>query len=217
MHLFKNFHHFQKNYLDNSLLKDLVFIFPTETFYALGCIATEDKAVQKIYTLKNRPENAPLLVLVDSFTMLFKYTDNLQAEKKILQEIAKEIVTIILPTSKKLSLFLNYPQKNFKQQFIGFRITQNEIAKKLIQFFKCPLVGTSANLSGQKSATKITDINFQIRENVNFLIDRGKTKGGQASSLLDFSQFPQVKMLREGAFTLAKLEKIAKKYGFNLI
>ena len=217
MYLFKGFYHFQKIHPDTSLFKESVFIFPTETFYAIGCIATSDKAVQKIYTLKNRSKNSPLLVLVDSFSMLLAHTANLQVEKKILQAITKKAITVVLPANKKLSSFLNYPQKNSNQQFIGFRITQNKIAKKLIQLFKNPLVGTSANLSQQAPATKIIDIVPQMRENVSFLIDGGNTKGGLPSSLLDFSKFPQIKILREGFFALEKLEKIAKKYKLNLI
>ena len=88
------------------------FIYPTETFYALGCRADCNDAIEKIYRLKKREKNKPLLVLVDSWQMLNKYADikdiNSEAIERLLKIIGKGNCTIVLPTRNSLSSQLNF-------------------------------------------------------------------------------------------------------------
>ena len=92
------------------------FIYPTETFYALGCRADCNDAIEKIYRLKKREKNKPLLVLVDSWQMLNKYADikdiNSEAIERLLKIIGNGNCTIVLPTRNSLSQ-LNFKEKNF--------------------------------------------------------------------------------------------------------
>ena len=216
MQNFHSFESFQKSHFP-TLIQKKVFVFPTETFYALGCLANCNEAVKKIYTLKNRSKNLPLLVLVDSFSMLLQWV-KIQSEhqKKVLEQIEEGVATIILKT-EKLSKLLNIPQKDNLSQKVGFRITSHPTAKKLISFFKTPLVGTSANLSKEKSASQIKDIPMQLLEKIDFIIDVGKTAGPPASSLLDFCEFPTIKMLREGKYSKKELKKLCDNQKLNLL
>ena len=210
-----------KNFLEtqkSSLLQNKIFIFPTESVYAIGCCATSNFAVQKIYQIKKRATSLPLLVLVDSLKMLLEYANKLHPhQKQVLSAIGSGEATIILKAKNKLSHYLNIPQKNFHTQSIGFRITSHPLAQKLIQFLQVPIVGTSANVSGQATAYQILEIETNLLSKVDFVLDGGKTEGAACSSLLDFTTFPKISLLRQGKFSLQKLQELSLKYNLDWI
>lgn len=211
MEYFQSFSSFQKSYPNQKVSVGKIFIFPTETFYAIGCLGTCDSSVQKIYAIKNRKLNFPLLVLVDSYQMLTQWANVSNMQGNVIQNIGEGVATIILHT-EKLSSYLNFYQKNNTYQTIGFRITSHPVAKQLIDFFQQPIVGTSANISGNPSAYCYSGIPKELLSKVDFSINTGKTAGGNTSSLLNFHNFPKIQLLRKGKLSEKKLQNIAQKY-----
>ena len=191
------------------------FIYPTETFYALGCRADCNDAIEKIYRLKKREKNKPLLVLVDSWQMLNKYADikdiNSEAIERLLKIIGKGNCTVVLPTRNSLSSQLNFKEKN-----LGFRITSHPLAKELIAAIQMPLVATSANISGQPAVKNWRNLSFLIKDSVDFILDDQDTRGDKPSSLWDLSDYPNISILREGKFSTKSLKEIIYKYHFPL-
>ena len=153
------------------------FFFPKniylsqETFYALGCSAYCGKSIEKIYNLKQREKNKPLLVLVENWEMLKKYASITKLQFKSIENFLKLIgtgrCTVILKTKGLLS-----------KKLIGFRITSHPLAKKLLRFAQVPLVATSANLSGQPAVTNWRKLSTSFQEKVDFILDGGDTFGG---------------------------------------
>ncbi len=187
-----------------------IFIYPTETFYALGCSAYCGKSIEKIYNLKQREKTKPLLVLVENWEMLKKYASITKFQLKSIENFFKLIgtgrCTVILKTKGLLSKKLNPEGEK-----IGFRITSHPLAKKLLRFAQVPLVATSANLSGQPAVTNWRKLSTSFQEKVDFILDGGDTFGGKPSSLLDLSFYPKISILREGKCSIRSLEEIIQK------
>ncbi len=117
--------------------------YPTETFYALGCAADKNRAVNKINFLKRRDKNSPLLVLINSWKMLEQFASDITEEKRnLLNKYWPGPLTAILKTQNNLATDLNYQGST-----LGFRMTSSNIARDLINIVGVPLVGTSANFS----------------------------------------------------------------------
>jgi L-threonylcarbamoyladenylate synthase len=216
MKLFQSFENFKENYQSIPFIEEKTLIFPTETFYAIGAFATNDTAVKKIYDIKGRKENSPLLVLVSSLKMLANWAIATKEQMQVIQIIGEGVATVILPTNK-LSCCLNIPQKNYSLQSVGFRITSHPLARKLMEFLQTPLVATSANFSLEKAACQIKELPISLLDKIDIAIEDGKTKGPPASSVLDFTQFPEVKLLREGLFSMENLQKLSRQYHLKIV
>ena len=138
-----------------------VILYPTDTIWGIGCDATNKKAVERIYKIKERNESKALITLVGNSNQLLNYT-------KIKSKEAKNPspTTIIYPNVKGLAKNLLANDKS-----AAIRIVQNEFCKKLILKFKNAIVSTSANISGEKFPRRFSEINPKIIDNVDYVID----------------------------------------------
>lgn len=176
---------------------DGTIIYPTETFYALGCAADNPIAVNKVYKLKNRKRTMPLLVLVDDWEMLLAYTGNIhKAHVEMLRKHWPGPLTAILPQKGGLAKELN-----INSDFLGFRMTSSKIAKELIRLVGVPLVGTSANISSQKETNEIGTALKTFGDSVEIFVDGGKTPGIKPSTLVDMTK-ESYKVVREGMISI---------------
>ncbi len=176
---------------------DGTIVYPTETFYALGCAANNSVAVNKVYQLKNRSRTMPLLVLVDDWEMLYQYTGPIHpAHLEILRRHWPGPLTAILPHKGGLAKELN-----MNSEFLGFRMTSSEIAKELIRLVGMPLVGTSANISSQKETNEIETAQKTFGDSVEIFVDGGKTPGIKPSTLVDMTK-ETYKVVREGMISI---------------
>jgi L-threonylcarbamoyladenylate synthase len=158
-------------------------IYPTETFYALGCAADNSEAVGKIYSLKKRNRNQPLLVLIDSWEMFDRYTSEVgEAQLKLLKKHWPGPLTAILKQKGNLAAELNHGGSA-----LGFRMTSSPIARELIQIAGLPLVGTSANRSGKQEIADCDSVKKIFSDTVDIYIDGGKTPGILPSTLVDLT------------------------------
>ena len=164
---------------------DGTIIYPTETFYALGCVADNPVAVNRVYELKNRNRAMPLLVLVDDWKMLFEYTGHIRhTHMETLKKYWPGPLTAILPHKGLLAKELSTVRVNRCKEIIGV-----------------PLVGTSANVSSQKEASEIQTAQKTFGDSVEIYIDGGKTPGIKPSTLVDMTR-ESYKVVREGMISI---------------
>ncbi len=166
------------------LIDNSTIVYPTETFYALGCTANNSRAVQRIYEIKKRESGFPLLVLIDSWQMLDQYAANLDSSKmNLLEKYWPGPLTAILKTRKSnLASELNYQTST-----VGFRMTSSAVARELIRMAGVPLVGTSANISSESEASTCDSAKEYFSDQVDVYIDGGKTPGILPSTLIDLT------------------------------
>jgi L-threonylcarbamoyladenylate synthase len=141
-------------------------LYPTDTIWGIGCDATNETAVEKIFDIKNRPKEKSLIVLVDSIEMLKKYIT-------ITKETEALISSFELPTtviySNPIGLAKNVINND---NTIAIRIVNHDFCRQLIQQFGNPIVSTSANISGEKNPVSFEDISTAIKNKVDFIADK---------------------------------------------
>ncbi|MCP4754350.1 MAG: threonylcarbamoyl-AMP synthase [Proteobacteria bacterium] len=191
--------------LDSELIREILIdrpgtvVYPTETFYALGCIATSPLAVEKVYALKKRDRKSPLLVLIDDWNMLDRNAEKVGEERrKLLDRHWPGPLTAVLAGKTKLARELNYSGTS-----LGFRMTSSQIAKELIRIVGVPLVGTSANLSSKYEISNFKEVRDLFGDSVDLYIDGGETPGGRPSTVVDMTGSETFVVVRKGAVELS--------------
>ncbi|MFH1607812.1 MAG: L-threonylcarbamoyladenylate synthase [archaeon] len=154
------------------LLKS-IFIYPTDTIYGLGCNAENKQLVEKIREIKKR-DNNPFSIIVPSINYILK---NFETTEKEIKKFLPGPYTLILKKKDKNSL-----THLSDTDYIGIRIPSHPLTKFLQQTGK-PIVTTSVNISGQKHASKIKEIDSAILNKVDLIIDGG-TLHGKPSTLI---------------------------------
>lgn len=161
------------------LQKGETLLYPTDTIWGIGCDATNQEAVKKIYTLKQRDDSKALICLVSDLEMLEQLTGPLEKEIKTKAQ-SKKPTTVIYP--KVVGLASNLTAENGS---VGIRIVQDEFCKNLIQSFGKPIVSTSANISGNDSPKQYSDIEQPILDGVDCIVAlRTKEVRTSASTLI---------------------------------
>jgi len=142
-----------------------VILYPTDTIWGLGCDATNEKAVAKIYEIKKRDDQKSMLVLLDNENKIPLYIKEMPEIAWDLIELADKPLTIVFPRAKNLA-------KNLISEdgTIGIRISKDEFNKKLIERFRKPIVSTSANISGQASPQNFDYISDEIINSVDYIV-----------------------------------------------
>ncbi len=152
-------------------------IYPTDTIWGLGCDATDNDAVEKIFTIKNRSESKSLIILVDSWKMLEQYIDH----------IPHKVSCIIKGSNKPTSVVYNNPKGLAKKVIskdntVAIRIVQDEFCKKLIQKFQKPIVSTSANFSNKRAPKTFNDIEKQFLDKADYIVNLHRDRQQRVSS-----------------------------------
>jgi len=142
-----------------------IILYPTDTIWGLGCDATNEKAVAKIYEIKKRDDQKSMLVLLDNENKIPLYIKEMPEIAWDLIELADKPLTIVFPGAKNLA-------KNLISEdgSIGIRVSKDEFNKKLIERFRKPIVSTSANISGQVSPQNFDDISDEIINSVDYIV-----------------------------------------------
>lgn len=147
------------------LQQDGVILNPTDTIWGLGCDATNETAVQKIYTIKNRADTKSLIVLVASARDLLHYVAAPDPAVFDYFEAVTRPTTIIFENA------INLPDKLIAADgSIAIRIVQDDFCRHLIKRLRKPLVSTSANTSGQPSPQSFSDISEAIKQQVDYIV-----------------------------------------------
>ena len=161
----------------NNLKQGKTILYPTDTVWGIGCDATNEVAVKKIYQLKKREESKSLIILVSSIEMLIEY----------LEEIPKKAIKVLNSSDKPTTIIYKNPINLAKNTIasdntIAIRIPQNDFCIQLINQFGKPIVSTSANISGQATPKSFSEISKAILESVDYVVDLHQDKLSEKSS-----------------------------------
>ncbi len=169
-----------------------LILYPTDTIWGIGCDATNEKAVQRIYELKRREESKSMLVLLDNPRKLPLYA-TIPSVAYDLVKCATTPVTIIYPKAANLA-----PNLISEDGSIGIRITNEPFSKALVKHFGKPIVSTSANISGNPAPATFSEISGEIRKGVDYVVEyRQNEKGGKKpSSIIKFGVGGEFEIIR---------------------
>jgi L-threonylcarbamoyladenylate synthase len=142
-----------------------IILYPTDTIWGIGCDATNEDAVQRVYRIKKREDSKSMLVLMENPALLDRYVDDVPEVAWDLIEITTTPLTVIYPQAKNLA-------KNLVAEdgSIGIRFTREEFTRQLLLRFRRPLVSTSANISGEKSPAFFGEISEDIKSQVDYIV-----------------------------------------------
>lgn len=143
-----------------------VILYPTDTIWGIGCDATNEKAVERIYRIKKREDSKSMLVLLENINFLGRYIEEVPEIAYDLIEVSEKPLTIIYPGAKNLAKNLMAEDGN-----IGIRISYESFTQQLIQRFKKPIVSTSANISGEASPSFFAEISPEIKDAVDYVVE----------------------------------------------
>jgi L-threonylcarbamoyladenylate synthase len=176
------------------LRKGGVILYPTDTVWGIGCDATNEEAVAKIYALKRSEDKKSMLVLCRDADMVVRYVDKAPGIAFEVMEMATKPLTLILPGATGLAKNLIPEEKT-----LGVRVPDHEFCYKLLRKFGRPIVSTSANISGEPTPRSVRDISKEVIEGVDFMVNprfQGRPTG-QPSSIIAFGEGCEVKIIRE--------------------
>ena len=175
-----------------------VILYPTDTVWGIGCDATNEEAVRKVYEIKQREDSKALICLVDSDARMQRYVRNVPdvAWQLIdsLQDADSTPTTLILDGAINLA-----PNLIAEDGSIALRITQEAFSKELCYRFQKALVSTSANISGQPAAQNYCDIDPQLLEKVDYVCwsRRQEHKPHKPSSIIRLRPNGEVTIIRK--------------------
>ena len=191
-----------KKYLDN----DDCIAVPTETVYGLAGNAYSNKAVKKIFKLKKRPPNNPLIVHYYNINELKKDCNINDNFKKLYKRFSPGPITYVLNLKKncKISKFVTNKQKS-----LAVRFPKHPLFRKLLKNLDYPLAAPSANISTKLSSVQASDVKDEFGSKVRYVLNGGKCNIGVESTIINLTNKPS--LLRFGGLEISKIEKILKK------
>jgi tRNA threonylcarbamoyl adenosine modification protein (Sua5/YciO/YrdC/YwlC family) len=181
--------------IDKSLAileKGETLLYPTDTVWGLGCDATNESAVKKIYTIKNREESKSLIVLVNSIEMLQSYVAVPEKAIQLLKE-SKKPTTIIYSNPKGIATNII----NKSDNTLAIRIVKNDFCEQLITEFGKPIVSTSANVSGNPTPKSFNQIEKPILDSVDYIVNLQRDKVSEKSSTILKIDGEEISVIRE--------------------
>jgi len=170
-----------------------VILYPTDTVWGLGCDATNEKAVARVYEIKRRSEAKSLVLLASDLDMVAKHVREIPSIAVDLVEVNDAPMTIIYPEGQYLA-----PNVLAEDGTIGIRIPMNEFCVNLIRKLRRPLVSTSANISGEPTPKKFAEISEEIRSAVDYVVPAPLEAGstGRASQIIKIGLSGEVEIIR---------------------
>jgi L-threonylcarbamoyladenylate synthase len=180
---------------------DLV-VFPTETVYGLGANATNPAAVRKIFDVKGRPPDHPVIVHLDNPRYLHRWVSEVPP---LAEQLAAKFwpgpLTLILPKAENVNDLVTGGQDS-----IGIRVPSHPIAQQLLTAFGGGIAAPSANRFGRLSPTKTEHVRDELGEAVGVILDGGESPIGLESTIVSCLN-NTVRLLRPGFITRSQLER----------
>ena len=180
------------NLFCNDIKNGAIAVIPTDTLYGFAVSYDSEEAINKVYKIKNRDSQKPLILFVTKFEDL----DSLGLK---VSESAKEAIVKNWPGA--LTAILTKPStgklSNFRFQTIGVRAPAHNYLLKLLDILPTKVLTTSANRSGAPSDTNPDNIEKEFHNEIDWLIEDGILPSGVPSTVADFTSFPH-KILRQG-------------------
>ena len=170
-----------------------VVLYPTDTIWGIGCDATNEEAVKRVFEIKRRNDAKALITLIDSEAKLEAYVENVPEVAWQLIEVAERPLTIIYDGARNLA-----PNLLAEDGSVGIRITREEFSKNLCMRMRRPIVSTSANISGEPSPQSFADISSEILSAVDYVCTsrREEKQNPPASNIIKLGAGGEVKVIR---------------------
>lgn len=171
-----------------------VILYPTDTVWGIGCDATNEEAVKRIFEIKKRADSKAMLVLVDSPVKVDFYVQDVPNVAWDLIEMTTKPLTIIYDGARNLASNLIAEDGS-----VGIRVTSEEFSKQLCFRFRKAIVSTSANISGQPAPAVFSEISDEIKNAVDYIVDYRRDEKGPAkpSSIIKLGKGGTMKIIRE--------------------
>ena len=171
-----------------------VILYPTDTVWGIGCDATNEEAVRRVYEIKKRVDSKAMLVLVDSDVKVDFYVREVPDVAWDLIELASKPLTIIYDGARNLASNLLAEDGS-----VGIRVTSEEFSKQLCFRFLKEIVSTSANVSGNPSPRCFSEIDDEIKNAVDYIVEarREEQSNVSPSSIIKVSKGGVIKIIRQ--------------------
>ncbi|MFY7757234.1 MAG: L-threonylcarbamoyladenylate synthase [Flavobacterium stagni] len=170
-----------------------IILYPTDTVWGIGCDATNEEAVKKIYALKQREETKSMIVLMNGDRMLHSVFHSIPEVAWQILDLSEKPTTLILDQPKNVA-------KNIiaSDNTLGMRLVKEPFCFKLMEHMKRPLVSTSANISGEPTPQSFKEISPAILNGVDYVVQLQHDKvNGKPSTIIKLTQDAQVTVIRK--------------------
>jgi L-threonylcarbamoyladenylate synthase len=176
-----------------------IVIFPTDTVYGIACNCFNQKAIEKLYEIKERAKYKPINVLTDCYEKIEMVAENINPiERRIIEKYMPGALTIIVKKNEKVPDILTAGLDT-----IGVRIPDSNIALEILKRVDYPLATTSANISGSPDGIKVEDFLNNFDGKVDIIIDGGTTKLKQSSTIVKVED-NQIDIIRQGTAEISE-------------
>ena len=171
-----------------------VSLYPTDTIWGIGCDATNEDAVRRVYEIKQRQDSKAMLVLVDSSVKVDFYVRDVPEVAWDLIDLADKPLTIIYSGARNLAANLLAEDGS-----VGIRVTNEDFSKRLCQQFRKAIVSTSANISGQPSPKNFSEISEEVKSAVDYIVGyrQEEMSNPKPSSIIKLDKGGVIKIIRE--------------------
>lgn len=142
-----------------------IILYPSDTIWGIGCDATNDKAVKKIFELKKRAKSKALIILIAEYANMYKLLDQVSPNAYQYMNESKP-TTVIFDNIKNISSHVMAEDGS-----AAVRLVKDKFCENLILKLGQPLVSTSANLSGRENPKKFSEINIELKDNVDYIVN----------------------------------------------
>lgn len=177
-------------------------ILPTETFYALAADPWNERAVERIFHVKERPRDKPLpLIAADRPSVQDVIVSPHREVVRLMDEFWPGSLTILFAPARSVPRLLLDPAGR-----IGVRVPPDCAARSVAAFAGGWLTATSANRSGALAADEVAKIPVAVRQAVDFVVDLGRSPGGLPSTVVEWSG-GNLRIIREGAVSADRLRR----------
>jgi L-threonylcarbamoyladenylate synthase len=187
-----------------------VIAYPTDTVYGLGARFDNAIAVERVFTVKNRPRNMALPLLLADVSQIDVLAVNIpESARRLASRFWPGALTMVLHKSTTVSDVITSGSDT-----VALRVPDHRVTLVLIKGVGVPIVGTSANLSGKPSPVTADEVRAQLNGTVDLIIDDGRSPVGKESTIVDLTGKEPV-ILREGAIPADEILKVCKAETLN--
>lgn len=183
------------------LKKGGVIVYPTETLYGIGALASNNDTVERIFEIKGRPHGKPIPLLIKNLEMLSKIAEGSDLASEMSEEYWPGALTIILKQKAMLPDLITCGTGK-----IALRISAHQFLHALFDLIEEPLTSTSANISNGPNLSDPQELFETFNGKVDLIVDSGKIPESRGSTIVDLTLDPP-QVLREGDINSAILKE----------
>lgn len=170
-----------------------IILYPTDTVWGIGCDATNQEAVSKIFEIKKRAETQSMICLMNGEKMMYNVFKEIPEVAWQILDLSENPTTLVLDNPRNVATNLIASDKT-----LAIRLVKEPFCFKLMERMKKPLVSTSANISGQPTPKSFKEISPEIIKSVDYVVNLYHDKiAGKPSTIIKLTSDAQVKIIRK--------------------